>query len=141
MIQMEMMDATGRGIGLNAEAVLDLDWKVADLNGTVIASGRLNQPMLGGNAANLGEYAPRQGLRQKLALNLHRDFEEPTGAKVTLEVNSTEDPEGAAFAFPMFAEWAAIVGGPGALLLLMMLILRFARPAVRETASRTLETP
>jgi hypothetical protein len=138
VIQMEMMDSTGRGIGLNADAVLDLDWKIMDLNGSVIASGTRNEPMRGGNAVNLGEYAPKRGLRQKMIFNLHRDFAEPAGSKVTLEINSTEDPEGMAFGYIVFATWAGFVGGSGAVLLLASLILRFARPAAREAVSRTL---
>ena len=31
--------------------------------------------------------------------------------KVTLEINSTEDPEGFAFGYVLFATWAAFVGG------------------------------
>src|SRR5579862_7422489 len=93
IIQMQMMDSTNRGIGLNPDAVLDLDWKITDLSGTVVASGALIQPMRGANAVNIGEYAPKRGLRQRMIFNLHRDFPEPAGSKVTLEINSTEDPE------------------------------------------------
>jgi hypothetical protein len=128
IIQMEMMDSTGRGIGLNPNAVLDLDWKVTDLSGTVVASGALNQSIRGANAVNIGEYAPKRGLRQRMIFNLHRGFDEPAGSKVTLEINSTEDPEGFAFGYVLFATWAAFVSGSGGALLLVMLVLQFARP-------------
>jgi hypothetical protein len=128
MIQMEMMDSTGRGIGLNPDAVLDLDWKITNLDGAVIATGALVQPVRGANAVNIGEYAPKRGLRQRMIFNLHRDFAEPTGSKVTLEINSTEDPEGFAFGAALFATWAAFVGGSGGALLLVMLVLQIVRP-------------
>jgi hypothetical protein len=139
VVQMELMDATGRGIGLNDNAVLDLDWKISDLSGEVVASGSLNQRMLGANAVNVGEYAPKRGLRQKMIFNLHRDFEEPVDSKVTLEINSTEDPEGRAFGLWMFSWWAWIVGGAGAIILLVLSILKI-RQRVRGIPSRTQET-
>jgi hypothetical protein len=138
MMQLEMMDATGRGIGLNPDAVLDLDWTVTDLKGSIVKSGTFNEPIRGGNSLNLGEYAPRRGTRQKLILNLHRDFAEPAGSKVTLEVNSTEDPEGMAFGYVLFATWAAFVGGSGGALLLVMLVLQIARPRSANAASSAL---
>jgi len=140
-IGMAMSDATGPGTGLNADAVLDLDWKITDLKGAVIASGSLNQSMGRTNTVNLGEYAPKRGLRQKMTFNLHRDFEEPAGSKVTLEVETTEDPEGRAFGFILFARWAAIVGGAGGLLLLVLLTQRIMRRAHRGKTSKIPETP
>ena len=140
VIQMELMDSTGRGVGLNDEAVLDLDWKVTDLKGAVIASGALNQRMLGANTVNVGEYAPKRGSQQKMTLRLHRDFEEPAGSKVRLEVNSTEDPEGRAFGFWLFMGWAGIVGGAGAAMLLTVLVSRIMRQ-VPGTPSRTPQMP
>ena len=140
MIQMEMMDSTGRGIGLNPDAVLDLDWKITNQDGAVIAKGALIQPMRGANAVNIGGYAPKRGLRQRMIFNLHRDFAEPAGSKVTLEINSTEDPEGAAFGFYLFAWWAGILGGCGAALLLAVLILQVARPNPARSANAASST-
>ena len=137
LIQMEMRDAMGRGIGLNDDAVLDLDWTISDLHGAAIATGSLDQRMRGANAVNLGEYAPRRGVPQKMIFNLHRDFAEPADSRVTLEVNSTEDPEGRAFGYWMFSWWAWIVGGAGALLLLGLLAQWIMRRVDRDRPSKT----
>jgi hypothetical protein len=67
-----------------------------------------------------------------MIIDMHRDLAEPNGSRVTLEVNSTEDPEGMAFGFGLFLWWAEIVGGPGALILLVLLILRTFRRASAE---------
>jgi hypothetical protein len=83
---------------------------------------------------NLGEYHSKRGERQRLIVDVHREIEEPYGSRVTLEVNSTEDPEGRAIAAYMSFWWASIVAGPGAILLLVLLILR----AVRKSSPRKL---
>jgi hypothetical protein len=124
VVQIELMDSTNRAIGLNPNAVLDLDWKIVDIHGVVAAQGAQNAPLLGANNVNLGEYRPKRGLPQKMIINLHRDFDEPVDSKVTLEINSTEDSEGAAFGFALFSLWAEVVGGAGALICLGLLIER-----------------
>jgi hypothetical protein len=127
MVQIELMDSTNRSIGLNQNAVLDLDWKIVDSGGAIIQQGTQNAPMRGASSVNLGEYHPKRGLRQTLIVSLHRDFEEPPGTHVTLEVNSTEDPEGMAAAYYLSCFWAVIVAGSSAIFLLVLLIRRIAR--------------
>lgn len=136
IIQIEIMDATHRSVDLNPNAVLDFDWKIVDGGGAVIAQGAQNEPVRGANNVNLAEYKPKRGSRQRMIVDVHRDIAEPDGALVTLEVNSTEDPEGMAFGFALFLRWACLVGGPGAVILLVLLILRVSRPAIPETSSR-----
>jgi hypothetical protein len=127
MIQMGFADSSQRGIGLNRNAVLDLDWKIIDANGTVIQQGTQNTRLSWANSVNLGEYHPKRGLAQRLNIDLHHDIDEPEGSHVTLEVNSTEDPEGMAFGSYMFLGWAFIVAGLGVILLAFLLIRRPAR--------------
>ncbi len=129
MVQVELMDSTDRAIGLNPDAVLDLDWKIVDTGGTVLAQGSQNEPIRGANNVNFGEYKPKRGQRQRMIVNIHRDIEEPDDSTVTLEVNSTEDPEGMAFGFVLFSWWAGVVGGLGAVILLILLFMRARRPA------------
>ena len=129
MVQVELMDSTHRAIGLNPDAVLDLDWKIVDTKGAVLAQGTQNEPVLGGNNVNLGEYKPNRGQRQRMIIHILRDIEEPDGSTVTLEVNSTEDPEGMAFGSVLFSWWAGAVGGVGAIILLILLVIRARRPA------------
>jgi hypothetical protein len=136
MVQIEMADPTMRAIGLNENAILDLDWKIVDAGGAVLKQGTENTLLHGANGVNLGEYHPRRGELQRLIVNLHREIEEPAGSRVTLEVNSTEDPEGMAFVAFIAFWWARIVAGSGAILLLVLLVLRVVqkkpqhRPAV-----------
>ncbi len=139
-IQLELMDATHRAIGLNPDAVIDLDWKIVDKTGNLIAKGTQDAPTLGGNEVNFGEYKPKRGLRQRMIVDVRNDIAEPADSTLTLQVNSLEDPEGAAFGFVIFSWWAGIVAGAGAALLLVLLILRIVR-AGRGTSSRTPQTP
>ena len=140
MIQLELMDETHRAIGLNPDAEFDLDWKIVDANGAVIASGMQDTRTRGGNELNFGEYKPRRGTHQRMIVNIHEDIAEPAGSVLTLQVNSEEDPEGAAFGFVIFSWWAAIVGGVGAVILIAVFLLRIVRP-IRSTPSRIPQTP
>jgi hypothetical protein len=124
MVQIVLADPTERAIGLNENAVLDLDWKIVNAGGAVIRQGTENTLLRIANSVNLGEYHPKRGERQRLIVNLHREIEEPEGSHVTLEVNSTEDPEGMAFGAFIAFWWACIVAGSGAILLLVLLVLR-----------------
>jgi hypothetical protein len=141
MVQVDLMDAQHRSSGLNPDAVLDLDWKIVDLNGAVIAQGSQNAVISLANNMNLGQYRPRRGLRQRMVVNIHREITEPPGTMVMLEVNSVEDPEGAAFGFVVLSLWAAIVGGLGAVILLVVLGLWASHRAAAETSSRIQRTP
>jgi hypothetical protein len=135
VVQVELMDSTHRAIGLNPDAVLDLDWKIVDTGGAVLGQGSQNEPIRGANNVNLGEYKPKRGQRQRMIVDVHRDIEEPGGSAVTLEVNSTEDAEGIPFATPPFSLWARIVGGLGAVILLILLVTRPRRLAHSPSAT------
>ena len=139
MIQLELMDESHRSIELNPDATIDLDWKIVDTNGAVIAKG-VQDGRIGGNEVNFGEYKPRRGTHQRMIVNIHEDIAEPAGSTLTLQVNSEEDPEGAAFGFVIFSWWALIVGGAGAVILLALFILRTARP-LGGTPSKITQTP
>jgi hypothetical protein len=134
MIQVEFADSSHRGIGLNPDAFLDLDWKIVDANGIMIQQGTQNTRLSWANEVNLGEYHPKRGVAQRFIVNLHRDIVEPQGSDVTLEVNSTEDPEGMAIGYYMFRWWAIVVAGSGAILAAVLLI---RRPAAPERRAKT----
>src|SRR5579863_2978255 len=108
MVQLELMDQTHRSIGLNPDAVIDLDWQIVDANSAVIAKGVQDAPT-GGNEMNFGEYKPRRGTHQRMIVNVHQDIAEPAGSTLTLQVNSEEDPEAAGFAFVVFSRWMMIM--------------------------------
>ena len=131
MIQLEFSDSSHRSMGLNPDAVLDLDWKIVDANGTMIQQGAQNTRLSWANSVNLAEYHPKRGAAQQLIFSLHRDIVEPQGSNVTLEINSTEDPEGMAIGYYMFLWWAIVVAGSGSILLAILLIRRRAAPERR----------
>ncbi len=141
IVQLELMDATHRSVGLNSDAFLDLDWKIVDDHDAVIAQGTENVRLNRGNTVNFGQDRPKRGLRQRMIVDIHGDIAEPEGSRLTLEVNSTEDPEGMAFGFVLFLWWAGIVGGPGAVILLVLLMLHASRRAAAEKFPRIQETP
>lgn len=141
MVQIELVGADGTVMALNRNAVLDLDWKIVGPGNRTLAQGTQNAPLGLANNVNLGEYHPRRGLRQKMIVDIHRDIAEPDGSTVTLEVNSTEDPEGRAFGFLLFSWWACLIAGPGAIILLVLLIIKTFRRNDREKSSRTPQTP
>jgi hypothetical protein len=135
MVQIELADPNRQAIGLNENAFLDLDWKIVDAGGTVLQQGTENTLLRGANNVNLGEYRPKRGERQKLIVDVHREIEEPEGSRVTLEVNSTEDPEGRAIGAYVFAWWAGIIAGPGAILPLVLLVLRMVRKSPQQKST------
>jgi hypothetical protein len=137
MVQVELMGTDGTAMALNQDAVLDLDWKIVDANGKLLAQGIQNARLLGANNVNLGEYHPRRGLRQRMIVDIHGDIAEPDGSTVTLEVNSTDDPEGRAFGFVLFSWWAGIIAGPGAIILLVLMAIKTVRRTDHDTPSRT----
>jgi hypothetical protein len=140
VIQIELMDTANRSIDLNPDAVLDLDWSIVDQSGAILAQGSQNAPIRDANNVNLGEFQPKRSIRQRLIIDKHAVIAEPAGTQVTLQINSTEDPEGFAFGLIRFSEWAFVVAGPGAIILLVLLV-QIARRSSRGTPSRTPETP
>jgi hypothetical protein len=136
MVQVEF--ANSSRTGLNRDAVLDMDWKIVDANGMLVRQGAQNTRLSWANAVNLDEYHPKRGVAQRIIVNLHRDIVEPVDSHVTLEVNSTEDPESMVIEYELSRLWAIIVAGPGATLFFILLI---RRPAAPETSSKTPQTP
>jgi hypothetical protein len=115
---------------------LDLDWKIVDDARTVIQSGSYRDQHPGGNNAILGHYRPKRGLRQRVIVNIHQDVQTPEaqapGSDVRLHVGLPERGLEQAYGSAAAIFWAAVVAGAGALMLLILLILRATRhkPAV-----------
>ena len=135
VIQMEFSDPSGQSRGLNQEAILDLDWKVVDSNGATLQRGFQNTTVRWANGVNLGEYLPKRGDAQQLIIDITQDLAEPEGSRVTVEVNSRDDPEGRAFAYYYAARWALIAAVPGLILLVSVFIFRIT------TRDRCAKTP
>jgi type IV secretory pathway TrbD component len=135
MVQIELMGADRSVMAFNQDAVLDLDWKIVDADGRILAQGSQNEPLRGANNVNLDEYHPPRRLPQKMIVDIHRDIAEPDGTTVTLEVNSTDDPEGRAIGFVLSLWWAGIAAGLGAIILLIA--VKMVKRTDRDTPSRT----
>lgn len=116
----------------NHRTPLDLDWKIVDETGALIQSGvyREDQQMGGNDAILERHYRPRHGSRQRIMVSIHQDVQAPdsdTRLHIGLPERGLEKAYGSAAAIM----WAAIVAGAGAIILLVLLIVRVVR---RQTA-------
>jgi hypothetical protein len=102
-----------------------IDWKIVDPQETLIRQGAFDQRGPQGNEARLGFYQPsKRGSRQRIILDVHRDVPELAGAHPVLRVETAErglqQAYGSAFAMVL----AAVIAGPGLILLIIGLFLR-----------------
>jgi hypothetical protein len=106
---------------------LDLEWKIVDETGALIQSGGYSEDQMGGNDAILERhYRPKRGSRQRIMLSIRQDVqatESDTRLHIGLPERGLEQAYGSAAA----TIWAAIVAGAGAIMLLVLLILRVLR--------------
>jgi hypothetical protein len=106
---------------------LDLEWKIIDETGALIQSGGYSEDQMGGNDAILERhYRPKRGSRQRIMLSIRQDVqatESDTRLHIGLPERGLEQAYGSAAA----TIWAAIVAGAGAIMLLVLLILRVLR--------------
>jgi len=110
---------------------LDLDWKVVDDRGAVIQSGAYKEGNTGGNNVNVGEYRPKRGLHQRIIVNIHQEVD-AAGSDPKLHIGVPEEGLGMAYGSGAAIGWAALIAGPGAIVLLVLLIRRATRPKVRS---------
>ena len=61
--------------------------------------------------------------------------------ELNLEIGTPEETLDLGYGFAWSLEWAAKVAGPGAVILLVLLVLRFVRRAGRDIGSKTPQTP
>jgi hypothetical protein len=106
---------------------LDLEWKIVDETGALIQSGGYSEDQMGGNDAILERhYRPKRGSRQRIMVSIRQDVQAPesdTRLHIGLPERGLEQAYGSAAA----TIWAAIVAGAGAIMLLVLLILRVLR--------------
>ena len=93
---------------------LELDWKIVDAHGAVIKSGSYRDEQTGGNAIGLGHYRPKRGLRQRAIVNVHQGEAAP-GSDVRLHIGLPEKALGIGLGFVLAYLWAAVIGGAGAI--------------------------
>ena len=58
---------------------VDLDWRIVDIDGSVIQQGNYNNRMGRANVVGLGVYRPKRGLRQRIIVNIHHDVQGTDG--------------------------------------------------------------
>lgn len=109
---------------------LDLDWKIVDEGGALIQSGNYSEDQqMGGNDAILERhYRPKRGSRQRIMVSIHQDVQAPAPDFDTrLHIGLPERRLELAYGSPAAIMWAAIVAGAGAIMLLVVVILRVVR--------------
>src|ERR1700677_3713692 len=97
--------------------------------GAVIQSGAYREGNIGGNSVNVGEYRPKRGSHQRIILNIHQDVD-VAGSDLKLHIGLPEEGLDMAYGSGAAIGWAALVAGPGAGVLLILLIRRAMRPKV-----------
>ena len=113
------------------QAIVDLDWKIVDPNGTVLRQGAYSDWLRGGNNINLGEYQAKFGQRQRIITRVHKDVEVDS-ADARLTIGQPEISLDIGYGAPLFLGWAGAVGGPGIIILCVL----FIRGAVRRRGSQ-----
>ncbi len=101
---------------------VDLDWKIVSDNGSVLEQGAFNDLLRGANIITLGEYVPNPGQREQIVLNVHADVQQG-GAHAKLEIGPPDNSWRFSAAIPFAADWALFVAAPGALLLIVLMIV------------------
>jgi hypothetical protein len=118
----------------DAQAMVDLDWKIVDDSGTVIQHGTYSDRLRGANNLNLGEYRPKFGLRQRIITTVHQDVQGDS-ANATLQIGQPEISLDMSYGFFLFLGWAGVVGGPGVVMLCILLVRRITRHKSPTNAS------
>jgi hypothetical protein len=112
---------------------VDLDWKIVADNGSVIEQGAFNNLLRGANTIRLGSYKPTPGQREEIVLDVHADVDQG-GAHAKLEIGPPDTSSRLSGAIPFASGWAVVVTIPGAILLLIVVLvgtIRRKKSAVR----------
>lgn len=119
---------------------LDLDWRIVDETGDLIQSGRYTEDhQMGGNVAILErQFRPKRGSRHRVIVSINQDVIHSDAEKrlrstdTRLYVGLPERGLEQAYGFAAFSVWAAVVAGAGAIMLLVLLILRVFWPQTQQ---------
>ena len=116
--------------------LLDMDWKIVDDDGRALKQGNYAGQIYGGIAEDekVGECLPDPGTPIKVVLDIRQDIQGFEAAHPRLELQS--NPEYGlenAYGEAAFLAWAVVVAGPGAIILLVLLIPRLTRRPGKNT--------
>ncbi len=107
-----------------------IDWRIVDPQGTLIQQGTFDHQGPEGNEIRLGFYQPaKRGLRQRIILDVRRDTPELASANPILRIETPERSLDQAYGSAFFMLVAAVIAGPGIILLIIGLILKLRRRA------------
>ena len=109
--------------------VPEIDWKIVDRGGTVVAGGAGREQQAGGNGVTLGHYHPRIGSSQRIIVTIDQDFPIQQNAsgnsmQPNLHVGVPEIALENAYGGILVMSWVALVGGSGAVMLIVLLTRR-----------------
>jgi hypothetical protein len=110
---------------------LDLDWKVVEGNGTVIANGSYKDEAVGGNDAILGQYVPWRRSRQRILVAIHQGENVPN-SHPRLHIGLPERGLAMAYGLPIVIGWAILVAFAGAI---RVLVATLVKGKTREVSS------
>jgi hypothetical protein len=111
---------------LDKETRLDMDWKIVDESGALIQQGSFGDNFQC-ELDRIGEYQAKIGQRQRIIAKIHHDVEGIGAAQPELVVGLPRRQDDYWNVYDLFNAWAVITAGPGALLLLFLLIRRRTR--------------
>jgi hypothetical protein len=105
---------------------MDLDWKIVDDTGSIIEQGTYSGRIDSGYET-IGEYRPKPGLRQRIIVQIQNVIQATGKAHPQLLIGLPQRNSDYCDARDIFNAWAYVTAGPGAILLLFLLIRRIKR--------------
>ena len=106
---------------------LNLDWKIVDESGNVIQQGRYRE-LTETNWVTIGEFQSKINRRQKIIVKVNQNVEGIGTAQPRLIIGLPQRNSDYYDVRDIFNAWAVIIAGPGAILLLFLLIRRMRQP-------------
>lgn len=110
---------------------LDLDWKIVDDGGEVIASGDYTDQVTGGNDAILGHYVPGRRSRQRIVVTIHQGDNVPN-TDPRLHIGLPERGLAVGYGFAFVVGWAILVAFVG---VIRVFVASRAKLRTREASS------
>lgn len=113
-----------RSILGNEQKRLDLDWKIVDAKRGIVAKGSFDNSIVG-NTVCLGGYPAGFRKGQRIVVTLPHDVQNiDESMRLKVSVDAAEISLDMSYAWGIAVGWAGIIAGPGALLLVLLAVLR-----------------
>ncbi len=112
---------------------LNVDWKVIDTAGIVIAGATYREQQVGGSRIRIGEYRATRGLRQKLVLQNRGGAQSGVSSSVVQVWLPERALESAQIDSLLVVGWAVLLMGCGIAVVVITALLRSEEREVRES--------